>query len=176
MKNLLLIFGFALTALTMDAQENTTPHKYLEKVKTLDQTIETLYAVISGPAGEERNWELFQYLFAEGAQLIPSGADQNGTIGWRYWSPTEYQNNARKWLEENGFFEKEISRKVERFGNMVHAFSTYESFKTSTDEKPFMRGINSIQLAYDGTRWWVINIYWVAESPALPLPKKYLKK
>ena len=42
------------------------------------------------------------------------------------------------------------------------------------DAQPFMRGINSIQLYNDGTRWWVVSVYWEAEGPDNPLPAKYL--
>jgi len=53
-------------------------------------------------------------------------------------------------------------------------FSTYESKRTLKDEKPFMRGINSIQLWYDGKRWWVITILWQSESEDTPIPAKYI--
>ena len=42
------------------------------------------------------------------------------------------------------------------------------------DRKPFMCGINSIQLFYDGARWWIVSIYWQHESPKHPIPKNYL--
>jgi len=56
----------------------------------------------------------------------------------------------------------------------VHVFSTYESRRTLNDEKPFMRGINSFQLWYDGKRWRVITILWQSESPDTPIPEKYI--
>jgi len=39
-----------------------------------------------------------------------------------------------------------------------------------------MRGINSIQLFYDGSRWWIVSIYWQQESPEYPIPEKYLSE
>lgn len=89
-------------------------------------------------------------------------------------TPDDYIGSSGKWLVENGFFEKEIHRSVNTFGNITHIFSTYESFKSEADDKPFMRGINSIQLLNDGTRWWIINIYWTQESQENPIPKTYL--
>ena len=50
-------------------------------------------------------------------------------------------------MENNGFFEHEISRTVETFGSISQVFSTYESRRRADDEKPFARGINSIQLS-----------------------------
>jgi integrase len=67
----------------------------------------------------------------------------------------DYISSSGPFLEKNGFFETEIGRKTEQYGNIVHVFSTYESKRTLKDEKPCMRGINSFQLWYDGKRWWV---------------------
>ena len=78
-------------------------------------------------------------------------------------------------FEENGFYEKEIARRVEQFGQIAHVWSTYESRHDPDDAKPFMRGINSIQLFNDGKRWWIVNIYWQQESAENPIPEKYLK-
>lgn len=150
--------------------------KYLDKVQTLDSTIETLYAVISGEAGEKRNWELFKYLFTEDARLIPSGPNEEGKIGYRVMSPDQYIETSGAWLEENGFFEKEIYRVTESFGSLTHIFSTYESYRSESDKKPFTRGINSIQLMKDQDRWWIVNIYWTGERADNPIPEKYLPK
>ena len=149
--------------------------KYLSKVKTLDSTLENLYGVISGEKGEARDWDLFRYLFKPDAKLIPSGKSPDGKIGIRYMTPDDYIKSSGKWLFENGFFEKEISRKTDTFGNITQVFSTYESFYSESDQAPFMRGINSIQLLNDGERWWVINIYWTQETEETPLPEIYLK-
>jgi hypothetical protein len=149
---------------------------YANHVKTIDSTLETLYSVISGEKGEARDWELFEYLFHKDAKLIPSGRNRQGVNGVRFMTTQEYIETSGKWLIENGFFEKEIGRKTDQFGNMAQVFSTYESFKSEKDTKPFMRGINSIQLLYDGTRWWILNIFWQGESPSQPIPKKYIGK
>jgi hypothetical protein len=42
------------------------------------------------------------------------------------------------------------------------------------DATPFARGINSFQLFFDGTRWWILTIYWQEETPEHPLPAEYL--
>ncbi len=149
---------------------------YSQYVQTLDQTIETLYAVISGPKGEKRDWELFKYLFQEDAKLIPVRKDQNGLLATQYWSPDEYVKRAGSFLEQSGFFEKEIHRVTESFGPVTHVFSTYESYRKADEVEPFARGINSIQLMHDADRWWIINIYWAAEGDENPIPKEYLPR
>jgi len=30
--------------------------------------------------------------------------------------------------------------------------------------------VNLFQLFFDGTRWWVVTIYWEAETPGNPIP------
>ena len=157
-------------------QAQNPSDSYEEKVETLDSTIKTLYSVISGEKAEPRDWELFKYLFKEDAKLIPTRKSKEGDIGVVYWSPQKYIETAGKWLLENGFFEKEIHRETQTFGNITQIFSTYESYRSATDTEPFARGINSIQLLNDGNRWWVINIFWMAEDEDYPIPDKFLPK
>ncbi|WP_142786407.1 hypothetical protein [Changchengzhania lutea] len=175
MKKIVLFLGVFVSMMFGHAQEPSgKKSNYLGHVQTIDSTIETLYKVISGEKGEARQWELFKFLFKPGAKLIPSGKNTKGDYQVRYMKPEDYIKGSGDWLVENGFFEKELSRTVNAYGNIAHVFSTYESFKSEADEKPFMRGINSIQLFHDGTRWWVINIYWANETKDNPIPKKYL--
>ena len=174
MKKSAFIVIFVLNIFWVQAQENS--ELYLEKVSSIDSTITNLYAVISGEKGEERNWELMKYLFHANAKLIPTGQNQEGDFLAQYMTVDDYISTAGSWLIENGFFEKEIHREVNQFGNIAQVFSTYESFYSEADDKPFMRGINSIQMLYDGSRWWVINIYWMQESPENPIPEIYLPK
>lgn len=142
-------------------------------VGTLDATVGALYDVISGPPGKDRDWDRFRTLFADGARLIATvsmpGLPARATV----MTPDEYATNASPLLRR-GFVEKEVSRTVEQFGRIAQVFSTYESRYRTTDAKPFQRGINSIQLLNDGTRWWIVSVYWDAERSDNPIPAKYL--
>ena len=89
------------------------------------------------------------------------------------WTIDDYVTTAGPSLLQNGFFEVEIHRVTEEFGNIAHLFSTYESRRDPDDPEPFVRGINSFQVIYDGERWWVLNIFWTDERTA-PIPAKYL--
>lgn len=168
------IVFFALVSVSGFSQDVDT--KYKSKVKNLDQTINTFYGVISGAKGEERNWELMRYLFHPEAKLVATGRTRSGIYKAKYVTVNDYINTSGKWLVQNGFYEDEIHREVQTFGNITHVFSTYQCFKSKKDEKPFMRGINSIQLLNDGQRWWVINVYFTQESPFNSIPKRYLPK
>lgn len=164
-----LIFGIHLNA-------QTSNQKYKGSVKTLDSTIKNLYGVISGEKEEERDWDLMRYLFHPEAKMVATAKDKDGHYKAHYLTVEEYIEKSGKWLVEHGFFENEINREVQTFGNITQVFSTYECFHSTKDTKPFMRGINSIQLMNDGQRWWVITIYWTQESKENPIPKQYLPK
>ena len=159
------------------AQEAAPPAANPADVASPDAILAALYDVISGPAGQKRDWDRFRSLFTPGARLIPTGprpGEAGDGFGARVLTAEDYITRASTYLETNGFFEKEIARRTERFGNILHAFSTYESRHKADDPAPFSRGINSIQLFYDGKRWWVVTIFWQAETPETPIPKEYL--
>ena len=173
-KTILVLVGLFWSFMLLQAQSGE--EKYLSKVQSLDSTLDALYGVISGEKGEARDWDLMRYLFHPDAKLIPSGKTKEGLFKARYLSTEDYISSSGKWLVENGFFEKEIHRTVNTFGNITQVFSTYEAFKSEADKEPFLRGINSIQLLNDGNRWWIINIYWTQESEENPIPAVYLPK
>lgn len=143
-------------------------------VASMDSIVAALYDVISGPAGK-RDWDRMRSLFVPYGRLIPVGKRANGEMGNRAMSVDDYIAGSAKFLEDNGFYEREIARRTERFGNIAHIFSTYESKHKADDPKPFARGINSIQVMNDGKRWWIVTVFWQGESADNPLPEKYLK-
>ena len=154
----------------------TPPPARPADVQSVDAIIAAVYDVISGDAGVKRDWDRFRSLFHPQARLIPTGKRQTGETVANVITPEQYATRSGPMLERDGFHEVEIARTTEQYGNIVHAFSTYESRRTKADAQPFMRGINSIQLYNDGTRWWVLTIFWQGETPDVPLPAKYLPK
>jgi hypothetical protein len=144
-------------------------------VASPDAILAATYDVISGPAAQKRDWDRFRSLFVPGARLIPTVAKKTGGgYETRVITPDEYAKYADAYFQKNGFAEREIARKAERYGNIMQIFSTYESRHDASDAQPFARGINSFQLFYDGTRWWVVTIFWQEETPDTPLPKEFL--
>ena len=153
----------------------STPSANPADVSSPDAIIAAVYNVISGPAGQKRDWERMESLFYPGARLIHTAQKkEGGGLTVVTLSVQDYIDRSSKFLETNGFSEKEIARHTEKWGNIYHAFSTYESRHDAKDTAPFARGINSFQLFYDGTRWWIITIYWQPESPQNPLTPEFL--
>jgi hypothetical protein len=147
---------------------------------SIDTIITAAYDVISGAAGEERDWDRERALFLPGARLIPTALTAGDSSHGSDLSPQMldvegYIARVRPYFENSGFYEKEIARRTEQFGRIAHVWSTYESRHHPDDPEPFMRGVNSIQLFNDGKRWWIVTIYWQHESPERPLPHKYLE-
>jgi hypothetical protein len=144
-------------------------------VATLDAILKTLYEVISGPKEQKRDWNRFRSLFLKGARLIPTTPPASGPPGPRVLDVEDYVRRASGLMSSTGFFEKEVAQRVDQFGSIAQVFSTYESRHGADDAKPFARGINSIQFYFDGTRYWIVTIFWDAEGPKNPLPERYLK-
>ncbi|OON61277.1 hypothetical protein B0920_16510 [Massilia sp. KIM] len=144
-------------------------------VASVDAIVKALYEVISGPAGAPRDWDRMRSLFAPGARMMAIGVRKDGSIGMRAMTPDDYIAANSKVFATTGFFETELARTTDAFGQLVHVFSTYEARHAPGDAKPFMRGINSIQLVNDGNRWHVLSLAWRAEDPKLPLPDRYLQ-
>jgi len=172
---LLLVFCAGFCGANANTLRDSIPAAAAD-VNSVDGIVAALYDVISGSAGQSRNWDRMRTLFIPEARLIPTGKRPDGTGARRVLSVEDYVNTSGPSLEKNGFFEIEIGRKMEQFGGVVHVFSTYESKRALSEEKPFMRGINSIQLWNDGKRWWIVNIFWQSETPEFPIPEKYLTK
>ena len=148
-----------------------------QDVESIDAIISTTYDVISGPAGKKRDWDRERSLFVPGARLIPTATVPGKTdvdLAPLVLDVEGYIGRVEPLFEKEGFYETEIARRVEQFGQIAHVWSSYESRHDPSEPKPFMRGINSIQLFNDGKRWWILSIYWQHESALHPLPEKYL--
>jgi hypothetical protein len=103
-----------------------------------------------------------------------SAGENEGDLAPQFLDIEAYIARVEPYFRENGFYEKEVARRTEEFGQIAHIWSTYESRHDARDAEPFMRGINSFQLFNDGTRWWIVNIYWRHETAKVPIPEKYL--
>jgi hypothetical protein len=149
-------------------------------VASIDAIIAAAYDSISGPVGQKRDWNRLRSLFITGARLIPTGQNAgeinvNSKIAPHLLDIDGFIARIGDHVEKNGFFEQEIARCTEQFDRVAHVWSTYESRHNADDPEPFMRGINSIQLFHDGSRWWIVSIYWQQENTECPIPEKYLE-
>jgi len=144
-------------------------------VSSIDAILHAAYDTISGPAGRQRDWDRFRSLFVSGARLAAVVPNHQGGFRTVVLSPEDYIQHDDPYFQKNGFFEREVARRTERFAGVAQVFSTYESRHAADDPKPFERGINSFQLMNDGRRWWIVTIFWQGETPESPIPQEFLQ-
>lgn len=145
-----------------------------EEVKSIDAIVRAAYAAISGPAGS-RDWDHFRSLFLPQARFTQVGKAPDGSRFVISWNVNEFVRDAGIVFSKDPFYENGIVNHPESYGNMAQVFSSYES-RRALGEKPFERGINSFQVLNDGSRWWIVSIFWDSERPDNPLPAKMAKK
>ena len=171
----LLLLAAAAFAQTSRRREAPPP----ADAASVDSIVAALYASVSHAPDASPDFERMRGIFLYVGMLVPPAkpgeeikvTDVDG-------SAERYQKSvaARKEKAEaaSGFFEREIARRADCFGNVCQVFSTYESRHTASDATPFQRGINSIQLVRDGKRWWIASVAWDVEKPENPIPAQYL--
>lgn len=128
-------------------------------VSTLDGILHASYEVLSGPAGQSRDWERYRTLFADGARLMPAVAAAGEKPHLRQLTVEDYIRRVEPIFAVEDFWERETSRQTETFGRVAHVLSNYESLR-DPNEPPFEHGANSMQLFRDDARWWIVSIMW----------------
>jgi len=143
-----------------------------DDIETLDGIMKAFYETISGPAGQPRQWGRDRTLYIPGIRFVAT-AKQNGKIVSRVMDHQSYVDAVNDSFVRSGFFEKEIHRVTRTYGNITHVFSTYES-REKAEGPVTERGVNSVELYYDGKRWWIASATWDQERPDNPIPKELL--
>lgn len=167
----LLLSAFIFTLLT-PVTVFSQPFPRSEDVETIEGIMKAYYEVVSGPAGEPRQWERDRSLHHPDAQIIIIGNDAAGNIIPNIQTLAEFHERSGN-LSTSGFFEYEISRVVSRHGANAHVWSTYE-WRSEKDGPIGGQGVNSIQLYHDGNRWWITGWTFDGRNDAPPVPDAYL--
>ncbi len=172
----ILMLGLALAVLALPAAAQTPAPAPLPvsvppaaDVATPEAILQAVYAVISGPAGQPRDWPRMRGLFVPGGMLMATGSPKSGGVRTRVLTVEDYIAGSSKAMETNGFYEHGVVGHIWRYAHIAAVTSPYES-RHARGEAPFARGINVFELMFDGTRWWVTSIYWEGETPSFPLP------
>jgi len=148
---------------------------------SVDAILAALYESVSHPSDKEPDWARMRNIFLPVGMLIPPKRPNEDMFtvidvdGFRD-RVRKAEAAAKQKGDPTAFFEKEVARRTDCFGNVCQIFSTYEARRSPSDEKPFVSGINSIQLVNDGERWWVASIVWDTERPGNPIPEQYKAK
>ena len=162
------------------APGNPQEQKIQSDGSSVDAIIAALYESVSHGPEYEPDWKRMRDLFLPAGILIPPKRPSETTFtvldldGFQDFF-TKGTLAAKQRGETGAFFEIEASRRLDCFGNVCQAFSTYESRRAPSDASPFARGINSIQLVNDGRRWWIASVAWDTERPGNPIPAERRK-
>ncbi len=155
------------TSIPANAQE---PVADPADVVSFDGIVNAFYEVVSGSAGEPRQWDRDATLYWPGTVFTISGDTPEGRC-FRNASPAEFARESDRFLVESGFVEHEIHRETHRFGQVAQVWSTYE---WRTADGGTGRGINGLQLVHDGERWWITHATWDNEAEGRGIPEEYL--
>jgi hypothetical protein len=171
MLSISILVVFSIPSATAQRKVPQDSFPLAEDVETLDGIIRAYYEVVSAPAGQPKQVERDHSLHHALARVAVTGKDKNGKPFVRMMTLDEYYKDNT--VAESGFFEKEIHRVTQKFGNIVHVWSTYE-WRTEENGPLGGRGINSIQLYHDGNRWWITSWIYDSERKDNPIPPEFL--
>lgn len=125
---------------------------------SISRVLKLLYAVISFEEGDEPDWKGLVDVFSEHARITritPEGTD--------HMDPPTFFAMTRHLVDigaYTSFYEFEVGRNVERFGDMAQVWSLYETRRGKEAKEPLGRGINSIQLIREKDAWRVLGLLW----------------
>ena len=130
-----------------------------------------VYSVVSGPAGQQRDWDRYRALFRDGASFTTLAEDGAPiTFG-----VNEYIEWYGPMFVKRGIYEREIWGRTDRSRRIAHRWSTEEyRWDTAGDGPPVGRSLVSMQFVNDGTRWWITGMTWEAEDDLNPIPPRHL--
>ena len=141
-----------------------------EDLAAIGAVIDEMYAMISGPPGP-RDWSRQANAFHPEARQIRTWIDEQGRPMMKMMGLADYARDTTPFFAENPFYEIEIERRIDLFGNMAHAWSVYEARTSPSDSDVERRGINSIQLFKDPQAGWrIVAMIWDNEREGVKAP------
>ncbi len=170
---LIISISLSLTSFCQTTNDDDSANQ----LNTVDGIIHALYDAISGPVGQDRDWNTFRNLFAENARMYIAAPDKDSGTILKSITPEEYVERNQNRLSDIGFNEDELYRITNTYGAGTQIFSTYESHYTNKNgEEDLTKGINNIQLYFDGDRYYIVSIFWDANAKNIQVPDRYLPK
>ena len=138
--------------------------------KEISAAVDEMYAMISGPKGP-RDWSRQARCFHPEARQIRTSIDEHGRPVMKIMSLDDYSRDTTPYFAENDFYEIEIGRRIDLFGNIAHVWSAYEARRSPDDEEPERQGVNSIQLFRGADKGWrIISMIWDNAREDMELP------
>lgn len=142
-------------------------------VASIDGLMRAFYEVVNVSPDQPRQWGRDRTLYSPWIRFLATSIGADGRPRVDVWSHQDYVNQTEP-LVRRGFAEREIHRRTRVYGAIAHVDSTYETELASPSGPQRSRGVNSIEMVFDGQRWWIVSVIWMSESPQAPLPAELL--
>jgi hypothetical protein len=144
-----------------------------EDVGSIDGIMRGFSEVVAGPAGQPCQWSRDRTLYIPDIRFVSISVRKDGKTRATTMSHQQFVDGSDASMVKQGFYEAELHRVTRSFGHISHVFSTYE-MRQKPDGPVIGRGVNSLQLYQDGSRWWIASVTWDDEREGNPIPKELL--
>ncbi len=139
---------------------------------SLDRVIRDMYASMCFERGERPDWQRQTEVFAHHARLVRVNDD-----GVFEFDVRTFREDFEARIESGAlpsFWEGELWRETDEFGDVAHVLSAYEMRSAAAGEM-IAHAIKSIQLVRKDGRWWISAMLWrrlTTADPPLPRPSR----
>lgn len=165
----MLKYGLAILLISVTVVNAEERAANPEDVATIDGLIHAYYASVSGHPGL-RDADRMLSLFVAGGKISIDLTGEKPT----HKLVEDYLKTDAFLTISSDFFEREISRETQQFGDMANVLSTYGISDAMANTDYFARGVTLFQLVRQNERWWILSTLWQRESPERPLPPNLL--
>lgn len=127
----------------------------------------SLYAFISGPAGQKRDLAKIRALFHPTARVVVAGNHPEKGAFLRVIELEPFLAFAvPQW--ETGFFEQAAAAPtVQRWQGLAQVWTPY-AIRRSAGGAVEYTGVNALQCVWDGKRWWITHLAFQSAASAKP--------
>ncbi len=134
---------------------------------TLDDVIKEMYDSICFEHGERPDWKRSDAIYAPGARLV-----RVNDSGVYEFDVKSYRVDFERMIDSGempSFWEGELWRDTQQFGDVAHVLSAYET-RRSRNGDVLNRGVNSLQMFRRGGRWLISAMIWRREGTDVRIP------
>ena len=132
-------------------------------VGTPEAVVDAVYRILSGRAGEARDWAGLAALCLPDARLFPV-SERDGAVAVEALDLETYARSRTPLLAAADFYERDVERRVETAGNVAQIWSRYAAYR-SPHGPPFQYGNGGFQLVKRENRWWLASAIWQVDPP-----------
>jgi hypothetical protein len=127
----------------------------------IQSVMDKFYEIISGKAGEEKNWDEFRSLFfSEDSSLASMKYNAEKECITKRQDVESYITGLKKFLKLSNFYEYGFNYEIKVVGSIANVYSEYAAKRKKEDMNIIKHGVNLIQLVYDGHTWKIHSMLW----------------